>query len=142
MIRKFIGSYMPPYRDAKGNIVTGSVSALEKIMLEGVEQWYTIRGRSKNLPLLLFLHGGPGSPQTGAQRKYNDSLEEHYLVVNWDQRGSGKSFSSKASAESMTLTQLISDANFINLQYFLSTHLTFKGKTPFMKGFGETYGMK
>lgn len=71
MIQKFIGGYMPLYRDAKGNIVTGSVFALGKLMLGGVEQWYTIRERSKNLPLLLFLHGGPGSPQTGAQRKNN-----------------------------------------------------------------------
>lgn len=111
MIKKFVGGYMPPYLDATGDIVVGSISKLEKIMLGGVEQWYTIRGRSEQLPLLLFFHGGPGSPQTGAQRKYNEALEEHYLVVNWDQRGSGKSFSEKVEAESMTLDQLISDAN-------------------------------
>lgn len=111
MIKGLFGGYMPPYQDANGEIVAGSISKLKKIMLGGVEQWYTIRGRSDQLPLLLFLHGGPGSPQTGAQRKYNASLEEHYLVVNWDQRGSGKSFSEKVEAKSMTLDQLLSDAN-------------------------------
>lgn len=111
MIKGLFGGYMSPYRDANGQIVAGSISKLEKIMLGGVEQWYTIRGRSDQLPLLLFLHGGPGSPQTGAQRKYNALLEEHYLVVNWDQRGSGKSFSEKVEAKSMTLDQLISDAD-------------------------------
>lgn len=109
MIKSIVGGYMPPYRDHNGKRVTGSVSKLEKIMLGGVEQWYTIRGKSNELPLLLFLHGGPGSPQTGAQRRYNSSLEQHYLVVNWDQRGSGKSYSSNVLPESMTLQQLISD---------------------------------
>jgi proline iminopeptidase len=111
MGKKLFGGYMPPYRDVNGEFVAGSISTMEKILLGGVEQWYTIRGRSEQLPLLIFFHGGPGSPQTGAQRKYNARLEEHYLVVNWDQRGSGKSFSTEVEAKTMTLDQLLSDAN-------------------------------
>ncbi|MCM3767680.1 alpha/beta fold hydrolase [Neobacillus niacini] len=101
MLKRLIGGYVSPYRDKQGKLVPTSVSILEKVKLGGVEQWITIRGRNKELPILLFLHGGPGSPQTGAQQKYNRDLEDHYLVVNWDQRGSGKSFSPEVTAETM-----------------------------------------
>jgi pimeloyl-ACP methyl ester carboxylesterase len=42
---------------------------------------------------------------------YNASLEEHFTVIYWDQRGSGKSFSSRIPPESMTLDQFIADTH-------------------------------
>lgn len=109
MLKRLIGGYVPPYRDNQGKLVPNSVSILEKVKLGGVNQWITIRGRKKELPILLYLHGGPGSPQTGAQQKYNRELEDHFLVVNWDQRGSGKSFTPEVTADSMNLNQMLED---------------------------------
>lgn len=83
---------------------------LEKIILGDVEQWYTARGSKKENPILVFFHGGPGSPQTGAQHKYNRELEKHFLVVNWDQRGCGKSYHKDIKPETMNAQQLLSDA--------------------------------
>lgn len=40
---------------------------LENITLGGVQQWFTVPGATDSLPVLLFLHGGPGSPQTGGR---------------------------------------------------------------------------
>lgn len=130
MIRRLIGGYIAPFKDENGKVVANSVAKLEKITLGGVEQWFTIRGRNKDLPILFFLHGGPGSPQTGAQQKYNAILENYYLVVNWDQRGSGKSFHSGVSKESMNLEQLILDA------YELACYLmyTYNRKKIFVMG--------
>lgn len=42
---------------------------------------------------------------------YSASLEQDFTVVYWDQRGSGKSYSSHISPASMTLDQFISDAH-------------------------------
>jgi proline iminopeptidase len=117
----FMGGYMPPYRDSNGEIVQNSVSELRKLALGGVEQWITIRGRNRDLPILVFFHGGPGSPQTGAQRKFLPFLEEHFLVINWDQRGSGKSYSSNISTNSMNLNQLLSDA-FELIRYLVESY--------------------
>ena len=39
----------------------------------------------------------------------NAELEKHFVVVQWDQRGAGKSFNSDIPAESMRLEQLVSD---------------------------------
>jgi pimeloyl-ACP methyl ester carboxylesterase len=62
---------------------TGYVSA------GGIGHFVTIRGASRDNPVLVFLHGGPGATQTvfAAQTL---SWEEHVTVVQYDQRGSGK----------------------------------------------------
>ena len=41
--------------------------------------------------------------------KYERTLEEHFIVVNWDQRGAGKSYSKKIATESLNTEQYISD---------------------------------
>lgn len=139
MLKRLIGGFVPSYKDKQGLEVPDSVSTLEKLNLGGVDQWITIRGKNRDLPLLLFLHGGPGSPQTGAQMKYNSLLEEHFLVVNWDQRGSGKSYSSNIKPESMNINQLLNDAHEL-VVYLLSR---FERKKLFLMGHsvGAAYGL-
>ncbi|MEI3604479.1 alpha/beta hydrolase [Pseudogracilibacillus sp. SE30717A] len=110
MLKKIIGGSISPYKDKQGNLNSTAVSALKKLTLGGIDQWITVRGNNEELPILLFLHGGPGSSQTGVQQKYNTVLEKHYLVVNWDQRGSGKSYSPNIPTESMNINQLLQDA--------------------------------
>jgi pimeloyl-ACP methyl ester carboxylesterase len=86
----------PPLRNASGSrIKTGpeSLVALESIELGGATQWISIRGRDRKAPILLYLHGGPGSPETPIVRRYfAGAIEENFLVVAWEQRGAGKSF--------------------------------------------------
>ncbi|MBP3041258.1 alpha/beta hydrolase [Bacillaceae bacterium Marseille-Q3522] len=43
-------------------------------------------------PIILFLHGGPGSPVSSAAYYYQTKLESDYTIVNWDQRGSGRTY--------------------------------------------------
>ncbi len=69
------------------------IYSLEKVRLGDYDQYILIRGESADNPIILFLHGGPGYPQIGYVRKYQKLLEENFLVVNWDQLGSGKSYS-------------------------------------------------
>ncbi len=44
-------------------VVPPGVDALEPVRLGGIEQWIRIRGHDRALPVLLFLHGGPGIPE-------------------------------------------------------------------------------
>lgn len=86
-----------------------SVAIIEKIKLGGLEQAILVRGKDISNPVLLFLHGGPGYPQISFARKYEKKLENNFVVVNWDQRGSGMSYSSNIPKESMNRDQFIED---------------------------------
>jgi len=82
----------PRIVDGNGNMPENSIAELIKLELNGRKQWISIRGWDKNVPVLLFLAGGPGGTQMAAVRHELAELEKHFVVVNWDQPGSGKSY--------------------------------------------------
>jgi len=85
------------------------IAALESVELGGVEQWLLVRGRDRSKPVLLFLHGGPGSAFIGLARQFSSRLEDDFVVVHWDQRGAGKSCSASVPDESLKLEQYLAD---------------------------------
>ncbi|WP_284645729.1 alpha/beta fold hydrolase [Paenibacillus silviterrae] len=87
-----------------------SISTLEKISIGGVDQWITIRGQDLNNPIFLYLHGGPGHGEINSNPRFKE-LEKRYVVVNWEQRGSGKSFSPHLPVESLNVEQYLSDTH-------------------------------
>jgi pimeloyl-ACP methyl ester carboxylesterase len=103
-------AYTPPILGENGRPLEGSITTLEKVKLGGSSQWITIRGKNKNNPVLLFLAGGPGGSQLAATRNQLKALEEHFVVVNWDQPGAGKSYHA-VPIKSLTPERYISDAH-------------------------------
>ncbi|HEX5746113.1 MAG TPA: alpha/beta hydrolase [Archangium sp.] len=101
----------PRLRDARGRPVSEGIASLEQVRLGGVEQWLLIRGRSLHNPLLLYLSGGPGASEMAWVRHFNAPLEEHFLVVQWDQRGAARSYSARKDPEGLTVDQFVSDAS-------------------------------
>jgi pimeloyl-ACP methyl ester carboxylesterase len=97
-----------PILDAQGRTVPGSIATLEPMMLGGVRQWLLVRGRSEDSPLLLKLHGGPGQAEM-ATVGLNGLLERDFVVVEWDQRGAGKSGASIQPTAAMNIGQLVAD---------------------------------
>ena len=85
-------TFTPPIIGANGNEVPGSIASLEKVEINGSEQWISIRAKDVNNPILLFLAGGPGGSQLVTERRALGALEDHFVVVNWEQPGAGKSF--------------------------------------------------
>lgn len=79
-----------------------------------------IRGEDKDNPILLWLHGGPGSPQMPVAYNLDAELEKYYVVVHWDQRGAGKSNPPGFDEGTMTYEQFISDAH--ELTQYLKQH--------------------
>lgn len=86
------------------------IASLEKVALGGVDQWVLIRGRDTRNPVLLWLHGGPGSSQMPIRALTSD-LEEWFVVVHWDQRGAGKSNRGRFDESTMHVQQFIDDAH-------------------------------
>lgn len=85
-------AFTPKIKDGNGKAVDGSIAELRKINLNGHEEWISIRGLSKEAPVLLFLAGGPGGTQLSYTRYELKELEKKFVIVNWDQPGSGKSY--------------------------------------------------
>ena len=104
-----------PITDSSGITIPGSISSIEKVTLGGVEQYIIVRGEDSTKPVMLFLHGGPGSPEFVFISKGNPDLEKNFVMVYWEQRGAGMSYSNKIKTESMTVPQLISDTRELTL---------------------------
>ena len=96
--------------DKKGNIPENAISTIATIPIGGIQQSMIIRGEDAAKPVLLVLHGGPGSPGFILMKNAGLNLEQEFVVVHWDQRGAGKSYFDDIPVESMTVTQMISDA--------------------------------
>lgn len=80
------------------------------IDVRGTRQWLLVRGRRRTEELVLFLHGGPGSPVTGlAGTRYQGALEDRFVVAHWEQRGAGKSYRAGRSGP-LTLETYVADA--------------------------------
>jgi pimeloyl-ACP methyl ester carboxylesterase len=103
-----VSAYTPPVVDADGMPVPGSIASLETVRLGGTDQWISIRGHSTGNPVLLWLSGGPGGSQLATARYHLGGLEEHFVVVNWEQPGSGKSYNAVAHS-ALTVERYISD---------------------------------
>lgn len=60
--------------------------------LGGARQWVNIRGADRANPILIFVHGGPGSTESHIAWSFQRAWEDYFTVVQWDQRGAGKSY--------------------------------------------------
>lgn len=99
----------PPFRTPGREIIPGSIAEIGYLNLGGLDQWVMIRGVSVANPLLILLHGGPGFPEMRLLRYFNAPLESNFIVVYWEQRGTGKSFNSEIPQSSMCVEQFIGD---------------------------------
>src|SRR5215472_2182033 len=89
MSRSEVTGIIAEYR----KIVTpNGVEELLPLQINGSTQWISIRGRDRRNPILLFLHGGPGSPTIPIDYMFQGPWEDYFTVVQWDQRGSGKTY--------------------------------------------------
>jgi proline iminopeptidase len=88
-----------------------SIDRLESIHLGGTKQWIRTRGKDATNPVLLLIQQGPGLPMLNEAADDDKlwHLEDDFVVVYWDQRACGKSFSSAIPPQSMTVEQLIAD---------------------------------
>lgn len=113
-----------------------SISELERIRLGGIEQWIRIEGKDTSNPVLLLIQQGPGLPMINevADATKLWDLENDFVVVYWDQRACGKSFSSAIPPQSMTLEQLITDT------YELIQALTQRFQVPQIYITGFSFG--
>jgi len=123
----------PRIIDESGNTPANSIAELTELELNGRKQWISMRGWDKNAPVLLFLAGGPGGTQMAAVRHELAELEKHFVVVNWDQPGSGKSYYAE-KIQNITIDTYIQDG------YALTEYLKGRFSQEKIYLIGESWG--
>lgn len=78
--------------DVSRIVAPNGVQETFKLRIGGIDQWVYTRGQDRNNPVLLFVHGGPASPSAPTMWLYQRPLEEYFTVVNYDQRGAGRTY--------------------------------------------------
>jgi pimeloyl-ACP methyl ester carboxylesterase len=93
-------------------VAPGGIDELVAVEIGGIKQWISVRGNDPKNPILLFLHGGPGSPMMAESWTFQRPWEDFFTVVQWDQRGSGKTFSAakRKVDRSMSIDRMQADA--------------------------------
>lgn len=118
------------------------------IEINGIEQWVTIKGNLSK-PAILFTHGGPGSPISPYSDNLYKEFEKDFIIVQWDQRGSGRTFGRSAppeltpeylQANPLTLDQMANDG--VVLTQYLLKHLGKRKLILFGTSWGSALGVK
>jgi alpha/beta hydrolase family protein len=86
-----------------------SLAVLEQVPVNNTLQWILSRSESATNPVVLFVHGGPGTSWLTLMRKNTQPLEKYFTVVNWDQRRAGKSFAAGHDDAEMTIGAFVDD---------------------------------
>lgn len=112
-------------RTAQTHAITGSnhIDESTSVKIGGIDQWITIRGQDRNNPVLLFLHGGPGDVTNPWSYPYFFSWLKYFTVVQWDQRGAGRTLAKTGNSigPTMTIERMTQDG--IELSEYLRQHL-------------------
>jgi len=112
------------------NAQTKSIKEEKFVSIGGIEQWITIKGEDRNKPVILFIHGGPGSTMSQYEDVIYGDWEKDFILVNWDQRGAGRTYGRNVPTEineeywienPLTVEQMTKDG--IELTKYLINHL-------------------
>lgn len=107
-------------RGVNGRTPEGGINESMYVDINGSRQWISIYGQDKNNPVLLYLHGGPGSASSLYDHAFTRKWSDVYTVVTWDQRGCGKSYD-KARKQTITADIMMQDGKAMT--EFLRDHL-------------------
>jgi proline iminopeptidase len=99
--------------EARRIVTPLGIERLEKVRIGGIDQWVSIRGKDRRNPVLLHVHGGPGYISIPMSWWFSRDWEEYFTVVQWDQRGAGKTYlltDPAKIAPTLTLKRMVADA--------------------------------
>ena len=87
------------------------IDTTETPAIGGISQYITLKGADDSKPLLLFLCGGPGGSVIGVADQFTGKLQKEFVVVQWDQRETGKTLQLNASKAPLTVSLMEQDTH-------------------------------
>ena len=116
----------------------GGINKSMYIDVNGSKQWINIYGKDKSNPVLLYLHGGPGSSTSHIDYVFTRKWADVYTIVTWDQRNCGKSYNSEQNNITLTKELFLKDGK--ELTEFILKYLSKKKLTILGHSWGSIYG--
>ncbi|NZA25438.1 alpha/beta hydrolase [Luteimonas sp. SJ-92] len=110
---KSYGQAREVVRDLQRIVTPDGIQESYTATIGGIEQWFNVRGKHKDNPMILFVHGGPASPAMPSLWQFQRPIEEYFTVVHYDQRGAGKTYREadpEAIAETIHIDRYVDDA--------------------------------
>ena len=97
------------------NSISSEKGIQESIYIDvnGIEQYVQIRGENIENPVMIFIHGGPASPMGYISTYYQRELESDFTIINYDQRGCGRTYFANNNSREANIDMLISDLDGI-----------------------------
>ncbi len=132
VITRFIG------RKINARVPNGGINKAMFIDINGQKQWISIYGEDINNPVLLYLHGGPGSATSPYEYAFTRKWADIYTVVTWDQRSCGKSYKPKQNNPELTYDLFLQDG--LELTKFLLDYLGKEKITLLGHSWGTYFG--
>lgn len=83
------------------------------IDINGMKQYIQIRGENTENPVMIFIHGGPTSPMGYVSAYYQKELESELTIINYDQRGCGRTYYANDCNANSNIELLINDLHAI-----------------------------
>lgn len=116
----------------------GGINTSMYVDINGTREWINIYGKDKNNPVLLYLHGGPGSATSEIDYAFTRKWADIYTVVTWDQRNCGKSYDIAQNHRKLTKDILMEDGK--ELTEFLKDYLNVEKISLLGHSWGSIYG--
>jgi len=91
--------------------VDNKIDTTQAINIGGIKQFISIKGKDYSKPILLFLHGGPGESVMDYADRFTSKLQEKFIVVQWDQRETGRTLQLNTSPLPLTLKMFQNDTH-------------------------------
>lgn len=97
------------------------IDTLFDIDINGCKQKVLIQTNNTNNPILLYLHGGPGSSIMMYSHTFSKRLIDHFIFVTWDQRGAALSYHEGMDTTKISEDQIRDDA-LVLIKHLLKTY--------------------
>ena len=116
----------------------GGINQSMYIDVNGTKQWINIYGEDIDDPVLLYLHGGPGSATSDIDYAFTRKWADVYTVVSWVQRICGISYDAQQDGTVLTRELFMADGKEVTefiLDYLSKDKITVLGHS-----WGSIYG--
>lgn len=131
----------PPATGTAAASAAVPISEEAYIPIGGIKQWITIHGDDRSNPIVLVVHGGPGNPLSPVAGSLFGDWEKDLTVVQWDQRGAGRTYSRNGPSDDPGLTVERMAQDGIEVAEYLTQHLGQEKVIIFATSWGSVLGI-